>query len=45
MLKFEYGHVLIFELTVAKGISSIMPFLYKNVDGIVTGLQIQDTLY
>jgi len=45
MLQFEYGHVLIFELIVAKGISSITPCLTMNVDGIVTGQQIHDRLY
>ena len=45
MLKLEYGHVLIFELIAAKGISSITPCLSMNVDSIVTGLQIHNTLY
>jgi len=45
MLKFEYGHAMIFELIVAKGISSIMTCLSMNIDGIVTGLQIHDSLY
>jgi len=45
MLKFEYGHGLIFELILTQGISSTKPYLSVNVYSIVTGLKIHVTLY
>ena len=45
MLKFEYQHVLIFELIVAKGISSTKLCFSVNVYSIVTGLHIHVTVY